>query len=95
MDALSRPPGANVPEDSRETALLPSKLFLNVFGADSDRLLEHQIMLSQRRVSNIMNEWMKDLPIIRDKQEDGPVWRHEPLGCLVVPPMDEIRKEVV
>src|SRR6266851_8394730 len=76
-------------------ALLPPKLFLNVFRVDSDGSLEHQIVLTQRTVSNVMNEWMKHLPILRDEQVDGPIWRHEPSGRLVVPPVDEIRKKVI
>ena len=46
-DVLLRLPGANVPEDSQEVVLLPPELFLNVFGANSDGSLEHQIVLSQ------------------------------------------------
>ena len=46
-NVLSRPPGADVVEDSREMALLPSKLFLNIFGADSDGSLKYQIVLTQ------------------------------------------------
>ncbi len=42
-----------------------------------------------------MDKWAEDLPIIRDEQVDGPVWRHEPLGRLIVPPIDEIRKKVI
>jgi len=94
-DTLSRPPRADVTEDSQEMALLPPALFLNVFSADSNGSLEHQIVLTQRTMSNIMDEWAKDLPIVRDKQVDGPVWRHEPSGRLVVPPVDEIRKKIV
>jgi len=45
-DALSRPLGADIVEDSREMALLPPNLFLNVFGADSDRSLEYHIVLA-------------------------------------------------
>ena len=76
-------------------ALLPPKLFLNVFGMGSDGSLEHQIVLTQWTVSNVMDQWAKDLPIVRNEQVDGPVWRHEPLGCLVIPPVDEIRKKVI
>jgi len=94
-DTLSRPPGADVVEDSHEMALLPSELFLNVFRADSDGSLEHQIVLAQQTMGNAMDEWAKDLPIVRDKQVDGPIWRHEPSGHLVIPPVDEIRKEVM
>ena len=42
-----------------------------------------------------MDKWAEDLPIIQDEQVDGPVWRHEPLGHLVVSPVDKIRKKVV
>ncbi len=45
-DALSRPPGMDVVEDSQEMALLPPELFLNMFGVDSDGSLEHQIVLT-------------------------------------------------
>ncbi len=75
--------------------LLPPELFLNIFRTDSDRSLEHQIVLTQRTVSNVMDKWAEDLPIIRDEQVDGPVWRHEPSGRLIVPPVDEIRKKIV
>jgi len=92
---LSSPPRADVVEDSQEMVLLPSEPFLNIFGVDSDRSLEHQIILTQRTVSDVMNEWMEDLPIIRDEQVDRPIWRHEPSGRLVVPPVDKIRKKVV
>jgi len=44
-DALLRPPGEDVTKDSREIALLPSELFINLFGADSDKSLEHHIVL--------------------------------------------------
>ena len=73
-DALSRPPGSDIVEDSREIALLPPDLFLNVFGAGSDGSLEHQIVLSQRTVSNVMDEWARNLPIVRDEQVDRPIW---------------------
>ncbi len=73
-NTLSRPPGASIVKDSREMALLPSELFLNVFRADSDRSLEHHIVLAQRTISDVMDEWSKTLPIIRDEQVDGPVW---------------------
>ncbi len=46
-DTLSRPPRADVTEDSQEMALLPPALFLNVFSADSNSSLEHQIVLTQ------------------------------------------------
>ncbi len=46
VDALSWPLRADVVEDSWEVALLPSEVFLNVFGADSDGSLEHQIILA-------------------------------------------------
>ncbi len=46
-DTLSRPPGMDIVEDSQKVALLPPELFLNVFGANSDGLLEHQIVLTQ------------------------------------------------
>ncbi len=42
-----------------------------------------------------MDKWAECLPISRDKQVDGPVWRHMLLGRLVIPPIDEIRKEVI
>ncbi len=54
--------------------LLPLELFLNVFGTDLDGSLEHQIMLTQRIVSDTMDKWAEDLPIIQDEQVDGPVW---------------------
>src|SRR5216683_7892375 len=53
-NTLSRPPGADIVEDSREMALLPPKLFLNIFRTNSDRSLEHHIILAQRTVSKIM-----------------------------------------
>jgi len=73
-DALSRPPGEDIPEDSQEIALLPLDLFLNVFKAGSDRSLKHQIVLVQRVMRETMDEWAKHLPIQRDDQVDGPVW---------------------
>ena len=72
-DTLSRPLGTDVVEDSREMALLAPELFLNMFGADSNRSLEHQIVLTQRTVSNVMDKWAEDLPIIRDEQVDRPM----------------------
>ncbi len=63
-DALSRLPRSEVVEDSHKVVLLPPEVFLNVFGVDSDGSLEHQIVLTQRTVSNIMDEWMKELPIV-------------------------------
>ncbi len=92
---LLRPPRADVVEDSQEMALLPSELFLNIFRADSNRSLEHQIILTQQTMSDVMDKWAEDLPIIRDKQVDGPMWRHEPSGRLVIPLVDKIRKKVV
>ena len=72
-DALLRPPGADIMEDSWELALLPPELFLNIFGADSDGSLEHQIILAQRTMSNVMDKWAEDLPIIRNEQVDRPM----------------------
>ncbi len=73
-DMLSRPPGSDVVEDFREVALLPPNLFLNMFRTDSDRSLEHQIVLTQRSVSDAIDKWARNLPIVRDKQVDGPMW---------------------
>ena len=44
---LSRPPGEDVVEDSREVALLPKEVFVNIFEVGSDRSIEHQIILAQ------------------------------------------------
>ncbi len=94
-DTLSRPPGENIVEDSWEIALLPPEVFLNVFGADSDGSLEHHIILTQWAMSEIMDDWLKHLPISRDQHVDGPIWWHEVLGRLLIPPNDEIRKEIM
>ncbi len=94
-DALSRLPGSEVTEDSCKVVLLPPEVFLNVFGVDSDGSLEHQIVLTQRTVSDVMEQWTEELPIVRDEQVDGPVWRHVPSGRLVIPPVDEIRKRII
>ena len=94
-DTLSRPPGEDIVEDSQEIALLPSELFINVFGADLDGSLEHHIVLVQQTMSTIMDDWLKHLPIHRDKQVDGPIWRHEVSGQLLIPPNDKIRKEIM
>ena len=45
-NALLRPPGVDVVEDSQEMALLPPKLFLNIFDTNSDGSLEHHIVLA-------------------------------------------------
>jgi len=73
-DILSRPPGEDVTKDSREIALLPPELFINIFGANLDGSLEHHIVLAQQTMSGLMNDWMKSLPIRRDDQVDGPIW---------------------
>ncbi len=46
-DALSRPPGEDMVEDSREIALLPLEVFVNMFRMDLDGSLEHYIILAQ------------------------------------------------
>ncbi len=51
-DALSRPIGEDIPEDSWEVALLPSELFINMFDMDSDGSLEHHICY--------VPSWMQD-----------------------------------
>ncbi len=79
-DMLLRPPGKDVTEDSREVALLPPELFINLFGVDSDRSLEHHIVLAQRTMSKVINDWMKCLPIQQDNQVDGPIWQHNLSG---------------
>jgi len=73
-DALLRPLGEDVVEDSQEIALLPPEVFLNVFGMDSDGSLKHHIVLAQQTMSKLMDDWSKHLPISRDNQVDGPVW---------------------
>ncbi len=94
-NTLSWPPGEDVLEDSQEIALLPPELFINVFEAGSDRSLEHQIVLKQRAMSSIINEWAKHLPVQRDNQVDGPIWQYETSGQLLIPPNNEIRQEVM
>ncbi len=73
-DALLRPLGEDIVEDSQEVALLLLEVFLNVFGVDSDESLEHHIVLTQQTMSKLMDEWSKHLPVQRDEQVDGPIW---------------------
>ncbi len=94
-DALSRPLGEDVVEDSQEIALLPPEVFLNVFGMDSDGSLKHHIVLAQQTMSKLMDDWSKHLPISRDNQVDGPVWWHKVLGRLLIPPNNKIWKEIM
>jgi len=46
-------------------------------------------------MNKVMDKWTKHLPIVRDEQIDGPIWRHALSGRLVIPPIDKIRKEVM
>ena len=94
-DALLRPSGEDVMEDSQEIALLPPEVFLNVFGANLDGSLEHYIVLAQQMMSERMDDWSKHLPIRRDDQVDRPIWQHKVSGRLLIPPSNKIRKEIM
>jgi len=62
-DVLSRLPGEDVTEDSREIALLPPELFINLFRTDLNGSLEHHIVLVQQTISKVIDDCMKHLPV--------------------------------
>ncbi len=91
-NALSRPSGQDIQESTKETLLIPPEAFLQIFGPDLDDSLESQIVGSQRRHQKTMKEWAKDLPI---HELDGAMWKDVSGNRLVIPPDDEIKREVL
>ena len=91
-DALSRPNGQDVQESTKETSLIPPEAFLRIFGPDSDDSLESRIVGGQKRHEKEIREWAKSQPI---HELDGAMWKDIHGNWLVVPPDDEVRREVL
>src|SRR6266851_4020336 len=91
-DTLSRPAGQDVQESTKETSLIPLEAFLRIFRPDSDDSLESRIVDGQKRHRKKITEWAKSLPI---HELDGDMWKDVAGDRLVVPPDNEVRREVL
>ncbi len=91
-DALSRPNGQDIQESTKEMSLIPPEVFLRIFGLDSDDSLESQIVGGQKWHEKEMKEWAKSLPI---HELDGAMWKDVPSDRLVIPPDNEVKREVL
>ena len=72
--------------------LIPPEAFLQIFGPNSDGSLESQIVEIQQQHRKTMEEWAKDLPI---QELDEAMWKDVPGDQLVIPPDDEVGREVL
>ena len=91
-DALSRPNGQDVQESTKEMLLIPPEAFLRIFRPDSDGSLESWIVDRQKRHEKEMKEWAKNLPI---HELDRAAWKDISGDRLVIPPDDEVKREVL
>jgi RNase H-like domain found in reverse transcriptase len=85
-DALSRPPGADEgKDDNQQMTMIPKAVFIRLAGPDSDRSIEHTIMIIQNHNHTLMNEWTNTYPIERVDNPDESFWRDIKGQCLVIP----------
>ncbi len=91
-DTLSWPNGQDIQESTKEMSLIPLEAFLRIFGPDSDDSLESRIVDGQKRHRREILEWAKNLPI---HELDGAMWKDISGDRLVIPPDDEVRREVL
>jgi hypothetical protein len=74
--------------------LLPKSTFINVFNTDSDGSLESRIVEEQFKVKAPMKQWEQRLPIYIDPENKHRGWRSIATHKYIIPPNDEIRKEI-
>ena len=72
-NALSRPPGADEgKDDNQQMTMIPEAAFIRLVGPDSDRSIEHTIMIIQNQNRTLMDEWERTYPIERVDNPDEP-----------------------
>jgi len=77
---------------TKEVSLIPPEAFLRIFGPDLTDSLESRIVESQQQHRRAMEEWVKDLPI---QELEGVMWKDISGNQLVVPPDDEVKREIL
>ena len=69
-------------------------VFLNIFDADSDGLLEQRIVDAQHIHKEVMERWEEQLPIHIVPGLEYQGWRSKATDKFIIPPDDKIRKEI-
>jgi hypothetical protein len=86
-NALSHPPGADEgKDDNQRMTMIPKAAFIRLAGPDSDRSIEHTIMIIQNHNRALMDEWTGIYPIECIDNLDEPFWRDIKGQHLVIPP---------
>src|SRR5713101_8101587 len=70
-DALSRMDQEEENREPKLTPLISSDAFLNIFEAGDPRMLEDEVVQTQRRYEDMINKWEKTLPIVRHDEQGG------------------------
>jgi hypothetical protein len=95
-DALSRPPGADEGKDNnQQMTIIPEVAFIRLAGPDSNGSIEHMITIIQNHNCNLMIKWEKTYPIEHIDNLDEPFWRDIKSWCLVIPPDQGLRCELM
>jgi|SRR6266851_5596684 len=76
-------------------ALLPQELFIKIADADSDDPLESEIIRTQNKHANTLEEWEMCLPIHKIKGGHMNMWKDDQGDQLVVPPVNTLLRKIM
>jgi len=95
-DALSQPSGADEgKDDNQQITMILEAAFIRLAGPDSDGSIAHTITIIQNHNHALMKEWEGTYPIKRIDNPDEPFWRDIKGQCLVIPPDQGLKRELM
>ena len=75
--------------------MIPEAAFIRLFGPDSDGSIEHMISIIQNQNRTLMDEWTGIYLIEHMDNPDGSFWRDTKSNCLVIPPDQGLKHELM
>ena len=83
-------------DDNMDVTMIPEKSFIHVFTED-DMHLERQIEQSQNKHATILDNWSTTEELLKQTLDPQPgfIWRHPESFKLVIPPDEDLRKQIM
>jgi hypothetical protein len=75
--------------------MIPEAAFIRLVGPDSVRSIKHTITITQNHNCALMDEWTSIYPIKRVDNPDEPFWRDIKGRCLITPPDQGLKCELM
>jgi hypothetical protein len=82
-------------DHNQQMMMIPEAAFIRLAGPNSNGSIEHMISIIQNHNHALMDEWIGTYPIERIDNIDEPFWRDIKGQCLIIPPDQGLKCELM